>query len=142
MYSECYAIQKVSFYNSSRTLRWFKPDPTCFVFVGHGVHPDGVELGAGVLIQHGPELNTNTQVSVRHGKRGSHFPAASRFGPRSFWDSHRSSQDQGYLKEALVLTGPVLKADCGPTFTQRKGVTDPLRPPRGPDVRLPKSNFL
>jgi hypothetical protein len=39
----------------------------------------------------------------------------------------------------------VLRGDYGPTFTQRKGVTDPLppcgpslRPPQGPDVRLPK----
>ena len=45
---------------------------------------------------------------------------------------------------ALTLGEPFLRADYGPTFTQNKGVTDPLRPcrpslrpPQGPDVRLP-----
>ena len=44
-----------------------------------------------------------------------------------------------------MFVNEVLRADYGPTFTQRKGVTDPLRPcgpslypPQGPDVRLPK----
>ena len=41
--------------------------------------------------------------------------------------------------------GETLRAGSDPTFTQHKGLTDPLRPrgpslcpPRGPDVRLPE----
>ena len=38
----------------------------------------------------------------------------------------------------VCLVSVLLKVlDYGPTFAQRKGVTDTLRPPQGPDVRLP-----
>lgn len=56
--------------------------PTCFVFVGHGIQPDVVEPGAGVLVQQGAELKPQTSdVLIFPSISGSIF---NRFSGKSF----------------------------------------------------------
>ena len=58
---------------------------------------------------------------------------------------HHHGRVLGFPQHRLGKRTTFLRADYAPTFTQRTGVTDPLRPrgpslrpTQGPDVRLPK----
>ena len=67
------------------------------------------------------------------------------------WEKVEKMEDYRFLtpqKSCCVVQSGELRADYGPTFPQPKGVTDPLRrcgpslrPPQGPDVRLPNCNL-